>query len=424
MLNITIEWTGIILSVLGILQSVIGTRIDRYLSRYFVSFFSMLILFALSHILVQYMYSIGHTDYILFAITIFINLCMPSALAYVASKHLMAVIDPAKEVRIVRWVLEGLLILNIILVGILQTLGFFNWQDVKNLYYHRSWYPVTYITIATTIIIDICLLIIFRKRLTKREKAAFWFYVTIPTAAIVVQIIIDGVPVLIPTLVITALLMYIFLLADRRERNLLQYEQNEKMRVDLLLSQIQPHFLYNSLLVIGQICLNDGEKASAAICDFAQYLRHNIDVLTTDVPIPFKRELEHVNQYIKLQQLRFPNEINVVYDIDVDEFCLPALIFQPLVENAIRYGIRKTESGEGTVTIRTRETEKFFEISVIDDGPGFSPESEKSADKQEGLGIKNVRERLKITCGGSLLIKSAPGKGTEATILLGSVKLI
>ena len=310
------------------------------------------------------------------------------------------------------------MVLNIILVLILLVFGVYKYRDVKNLYHYSSWYPATYITIAVTIIIDICLLIISRKQLTKREKAAFWFYVTMPTVAIVIQIIMDDIPVLIPTLVVTALLMYIFLLEDRRERNSLQQEQNEKLRVDFLLSQIQPHFLYNSLLVIGQICLDDGKKASEAICDFAQYLRHNIDVLTSDVPIQFKRELEHVKQYIKLQQLRFPNEINVVYDVDVDEFCLPALLFQPLVENAIRYGVRKTESGSGTVTIQTRETEQYFEISVIDDGPGFSPEAQKNEGKREGLGIKNVRERLRITCGGSLLIKSAPGKGTVATILL------
>ena len=108
MLNITIEWTGIVLSVLGILQSLIGTGVDRHIARYFVVFFSLLILFSLSNILGQQMHDLDHTEYILFVIIVFVNLCMPSVLAYVASRHLMSVIDPSNKMRAVRRTLIGL----------------------------------------------------------------------------------------------------------------------------------------------------------------------------------------------------------------------------------------------------------------------------------------------------------------------------
>ena len=106
---------------------------------------------------------------------------------------------------------------------------------------------------------------------------------------------------------------------------------------------------------------------------------------------------------------------------------MPALTLQPLVENAVRYGVRKNESGQGTVLITTRETVGYFKIAVIDDGPGFDPkviergarpEEEAKDESHAGIGLVNVRRRLAMLCDGKLEIDSQPGKGTKVTILL------
>ena len=106
---------------------------------------------------------------------------------------------------------------------------------------------------------------------------------------------------------------------------------------------------------------------------------------------------------------------------------MPALTLQPLVENAVRYGVRKNESGQGTVLITTREAVDQFEISVIDDGPGFDPQmieqgasagEEEKDESHAGIGLVNVRRRLAMLCDGKLEIDSKPGKGTKVTILL------
>ena len=107
----------------------------------------------------------------------------------------------------------------------------------------------------------------------------------------------------------------------------------------------------------------------------------------------------------------------VKYELACTEFYIPTLTLQPIVENAVRYGVRKTSTGEGTVIIRTREYPKHYEVKVIDNGPGFDP----NVRKEDGLshtGLNNVRERLKRICDGKLEIWSELEKGTIVTMIL------
>ena len=102
------------------------------------------------------------------------------------------------------------------------------------------------------------------------------------------------------------------------------------------------------------------------------------------------------------------------YDIQADDFSIPALTLQPIVENAVRYGVMKKEYG-GTVRIVSREMPDAFVVTVADDGAGFDPFVPK-ADGRTHIGISNVGERLRVMCGGRLDIASTPGEGTVATI--------
>ena len=146
-------------------------------------------------------------------------------------------------------------------------------------------------------------------------------------------------------------------------------------RIQIMLSQIQPHFLLNSLEVIRRLYRKNPEKADKALLKFERYLRGNMDSLTREGLIPFRTELEHTRTYLELEQLRFPDELHIVYDLQCTEFSLPPLTLQPLAENAVRHGVREKTSGEGTVTIAAREYGDRYEISVTDDGNGFDPDA-------------------------------------------------
>jgi len=194
----------------------------------------------------------------------------------------------------------------------------------------------------------------------------------------------------------------------------LQEKMIQEQRTSLAISQIQPHFLYNSLATIGFLCKKDPLTASKAIDQFSDYLRTNLNSLTKKDNIPFLEELDHIKTYVWLEQLRFEERLKVIYDINYTSFFVPALSIQPLVENAIKHGICNKVEG-GTLYIRTIEYLDYIKVIVEDDGVGFDPKVKKN-DNRTHVGINNVRSRLSSMSDATLDIKSVIGKGTTITI--------
>lgn len=193
-------------------------------------------------------------------------------------------------------------------------------------------------------------------------------------------------------------------------------EELENSRITVMLSQIQPHFLYNSLTSVMDLCDRDPKQAKAAIADFAGYLRGNLSSLKSENLISFGTELEHIEKYLRLEKLRFQDELEVVYDIQTREFMLPALSVQPLVENAVKHGVGQ-KIGGGTVTISTSETEEDYIICVTDDGVGFT-EGEYVDDGGTHIGIENIKQRLDMIINARVEIESKKGEGTKACVLI------
>jgi len=192
-------------------------------------------------------------------------------------------------------------------------------------------------------------------------------------------------------------------------------------RIGIMLSQIQPHFLYNALAVISRLCDKDPAQAKEATISFSDYLRGNMNLLESAEPIPFENELNHTIGFMNLEKAMYGEALSVIYDIQAKDFKLPALTVQPIVENAIKHGIGKKEGG-GTVKISAVETESYYFVVISDDGVGFEPEKMANGiypdDGERHIGINNVRLRLFAQCGGSLEIKGKPGVGTTATIII------
>ena len=190
----------------------------------------------------------------------------------------------------------------------------------------------------------------------------------------------------------------------------------ENSRITVMLSQIQPHFLYNSLTSVMDLCDRNPKQAKAAIADFADYLRGNLSSLKTENLISFEAELEHIEKYLRLEKLRFEDELEVVYDIQAQDFMLPALSVQPLVENAVKHGVGQ-KIGGGTVIIHTTETENEYIICVTDDGVGFT-EGEYADDGGTHVGIENIKKRLDMMINARLEMESKKGIGTKACIFI------
>jgi sensor histidine kinase YesM len=179
-----------------------------------------------------------------------------------------------------------------------------------------------------------------------------------------------------------------------------------------MMSQIRPHFIYNTLGSIEQLCIIDPSKAGELVHNFAKYLRGNFGELDNPKPILMSQEMEHVRHYISIENVRFP-DMTFSFEMNSDDFHIPALTIQPIVENAIKHGLMKLSKG-GTIRVVSYETESHYCVSVEDDGVGF--DTDVLLDERKHVGIRNIRGRLKAMVNGTLEIESRVGIGTTVLI--------
>lgn len=285
-------------------------------------------------------------------------------------------------------------------------------------------YPKTYL------IINICpaLLFVFHlfetlrsdnDRATKRALLSYCFFA-------VFFVVIDSLPfdssniridsgiALGSLLSVYTIFLEIFV-QDKIELSRKKAELQEK-QTQIMISQIQPHFLYNTLSAIYVLCGDDPKLAQKTIKEFSTYLRQNMNSLNSQDCVPFEKELDHTRTYLTIEKLRFEDLLRVEYDIQYSDFMLPTLTLQPLVENAVKYGIRGREDG-GTVHIRTRKENGKIYIQVQDDGSGFDPAAVQD-DGRTHIGLANTRQRIESMCGGQMVIESSAEHGTSVTIIL------
>ena len=187
--------------------------------------------------------------------------------------------------------------------------------------------------------------------------------------------------------------------------------QVERDRLNVLLTQINSHFFYHTLNAIQALIVLEPEKAYKMTEDFSRFLRFKVDSIGIQRGlVPFKDEMRSVRAYADINAVLMGDRLNMVYDLIDADFMIPVLTIQPVVENAIVHGITPLVNG-GTVRLSLRKDGAFFEVTVEDSGEGFAPE-----EKEDGIGLTNIRARLEKHRDCSLSIVSAPGKGTKVTL--------
>ncbi len=192
--------------------------------------------------------------------------------------------------------------------------------------------------------------------------------------------------------------------------------------MSFLQAQIKPHFLYNALSAIADICEDEGGQAGGLIIDLATYLRNSLEFNHLDKMVTIEKEIEFVNTYFNIEQARFGEKIQLIKAIEIPLECqIPILIIQPLVENSVRHGISKRKKG-GKVYLRLKQTKEGIYIEIEDDGVGIDDEklamilSENRSDKS--VGLLNIHYRLLRLYGRGLEISSMKGQGTCVKIMI------
>ncbi len=200
----------------------------------------------------------------------------------------------------------------------------------------------------------------------------------------------------------------------RIERKLQEQERAlMQARVDALISQINPHFLFNTLNTASSLIRFDPDTARAVLLKLSNILRRRLKSQVHFVAL--KHELDFVDDYLDIEVVRFGRDkLQIRKEIDPEtlELAVPSMILQPLVENAIRHGIGPKVEG-GTVKLRAWHQKQRLHIEVSDDGVGI-PDEKRHEVFDSGIGLSNVRERLRVLYGdeSSFAIESQPGKGT------------
>ena len=295
-------------------------------------------------------------------------------------------------------------------------------------------YPFPLIPIIAALLLNFAGTIQRRQQLSRKVFLAFLISILPITVALTLQLFIDVFPLIDVSFVLSALAMYSLILSDqieqdrRRQQEIVLQEreiaaQERKIaqqqreianeRANVMVLQMRPHFIFNTLMSIHSLCRLDPRKAQQITMDFTNYLRRNFNAVSSDSAIPFSTELEHTRAYLAVEQAQYDEMLVVDWDVPFTQFRLPPLTLQPIVENAVKHGMN-LYSGPLHISIRTRHTDESTEIIVEDTGPGFDP-SDKS---KPHLTLTNIRQRLEMMCGGTMTILPRDGGGTVVKLTI------
>lgn len=418
-INLAMESWGLLFCLLAVTILLIATHIDRKTKRYFLAIFSFLFLDLLSNmggLLLR-----GRSDTVGRAFLRFANFneyFWGDVLTLALTLYLLYLIDHGDKKMMKIWHRAAWTIfaVAVTLLVITQFTGLFYSVDAGGIYHRGPLFWLSQAIAIGTLVMDIVLIVCYRERLSRAERISFCVYACVPIVAIFMQLFFYGVYFLLLSSTLAAVFMLGAIILDQTEQYYRTEQELSQMRSALVLSQVQPHFLYNSLTAIAALCEHAPAEAKEATLAFAEYLRTNMNALNAKGTVPFVTELKHIETYLYLEQLRFGDDLLVDMDIEATDFSLPALTIQPLVENAVKWGVCPDEEG-GIVRLSTHETPLGVEITVSDDGVGFDPEH-LPQDGKDHLGLQLVRDRLKMVCGAKLTVESKIGQGTVVRVFI------
>ena len=412
--NFSLDVAALMLMLICLFSVSISRDLERWSRRFFRVFFSVLILYIacnLLSIILGTVHDPGYTTSTKLAVyfeSLFSALLMPLLALYL----LHCAGENWRKSPLLSSV-SLLFLIYFVLLTVTQFTTFIYYYTPDNVYHRGPWYPVLLVIPIVTMLLLLAALLRRKDRLTRKQFTAFLLYLLLPMLGMLVQMCFFGLYTIVFGSTLAATFMYVFIHTDQVEQHVRRQEEIARQRASIMVLQMRPHFIYNTLLSIYYLCQQDAKKAQQVILDFSSYLRQNFTAIVKEDTIPFSEELEHTRSYLAVEQVRFEDRLYVTYNTPATRFRIPPLTLQPIVENAVKHGI-DPELGPLKIHIETRETEKGHVIIVTDNGPGYVPVN----DNEPHIALNNIRERLELMCGGTLDICSGKVRGTVVTITI------
>ena len=402
----------LLLSTLGLWFTAIMPGVDRWNRRFFRSFFLVLILSVCSVLTDIALRAASAPCAVIRFMQVLecLLLALPVPMMTVLLLHCCG--ENMRETRLLQAV-PGLWAVYAVLATSGLVIDAFYFVTPDRQVHRGPWYPLMLLPVIAILLLDLAA-VIGRRRLLSRKVYLSFFITLLPmTVTLLVQTFVDAFLLLDVCMVLSALSMYGLVLSDQIEQDLCQQREIAQQRASIMVLQMRPHFIYNTMTSIYCLCSQDPEKAQQVVMDFTTYLRKNFTAVASAAPIPFSSELEHTRAYLAVEQAQYAKSLMVDYDTPHTFFRVPPLTLQPIVENAVKHG-RDPNAGPLHISIRTRKTDTGSEITVSDNGCGYDP----ADDSEPHITLKNIRQRLELMCGGSLTITPNDGGGTTVTVTI------
>ncbi len=278
-------------------------------------------------------------------------------------------------------------------------------------------YPLVMVMFVPIPVLNLIFAFRWRSRMSKRYFYAFIFSMIPMIITLLIHIFVSVFALLGFSIAICALAMFGIVLFDQVDRMMRQQREIAHQRASIMVLQMRPHFIYNTMMSIYYLCKQDPDRAQRVTLDFTTYLRKNFTAIASEDLIPFSEELEHTRAYLAVEQAQHEDFLTVEYDTPHVGFRLPPLTLQPIVENAVKHGL-DPDSEPLRIMIRTARTAAGSEITVEDTGAGFGTVD----DGAPHIALKNIQQRLEIMCHGTMTIHSRQGGGTVVRVTIPDAK--
>ena len=282
-----------------------------------------------------------------------------------------------------------------------------------NRFFYGSLYKLSLVPLVLIMLLNIVGVIIKRKKLSDKYLVALLVYLIPMTAAIIIHMFINVELFVVFGMALLAMIMFGLILSDNMDQYMRQQQEIAHQRANVMVLQMRPHFIYNTMMTIYCLCKQDADKAQQVTLDFTDYLRNNFSAIASENPVPFADELKHTQAYLAVEQAQHEDNLFTNFDTPHILFRVPPLTLQPLVENAVKHGM-KLEGAPLHIYVKTRKTNSGSEIVVENDGPGFNP----ADDNEPHIAVNNIRQRLEMMCKGTFTISPRDGGGTVVTVFI------
>ncbi len=408
----SISGAMLVMMALGIVFSAFMPALDRWSRHYFITFFLFLLLYVVVLFIDMIIYNnpdmaTAQKVVIIFEY-LFFSVQMPMPMPFLL--HCCG--ENQKSSVLLRTVMT-LWGIFCIMLFVTQFTDAFYYTTSDNQYFRGSWFALLMIPLVVIMVLNITSLMKRRKKLSKKVFIALLVYL-LPTAILIIIYMFAAIDVLVVFwMVLCAMTMFSLILTDNVEKYMRQQRKIASQHASVMVLQMRPHFIYNTMMGIYYLCDQDPKKAKQVTLDFTTYLRKNFVAIASEDTIPFSAELEHTHAYLAIEQAQFEDSLFVSFDTPHTLFRVPPLTLQPIVENAVKHGM-KSSSEPIHISVVTRKTDKASEIIVEDDGIGF----DLVDDNEPHIALNNIRERLELMCKGKLIIVPRKGGGMSVKVTI------